>query len=375
MIDVGTQKELRGIKKLAGDFDMSEVEKIMNKSPVTDQVIEHWQEKAKGRKTVIFCSTVEHAKDVTQSFNDHNIEAVLVHGGLSDKERKEALESYERGKVNIVVNVAVLTEGWDYQPTSCVILLRPSSYKSTMIQMIGRGLRSVDPELYPNVIKDDCIILDFGTSSLIHGCLEQDGGLGFERKKKFQGQKVCPDCEGIVPAMVKLCEFCGHSFVEEKEEIEEEEFAREQADLLSDFAMSEIDLLAKSNFRWCDLFGDDKSLMACGFNAFAGLFYFDGHWYGIGHVKNRPLRIIAKGSREVCLAKADDFLNMHESNESAYKSKRWLDQVASSKQLAYLPSQYRMDLNLNKYHAMALLNFKFNRQRITNLVFNQQGIA
>src|SRR3546814_6826928 len=55
----------------------------------------------------------------------------------------------------------------------CVILLRPSSYKSTMIQMIGRGLRKVDPERYPGVHKDDCIVLDFGTSVLMHGGIEQ----------------------------------------------------------------------------------------------------------------------------------------------------------------------------------------------------------
>ena len=68
----------------------------------------------------------------------------------------------------------MLTEGWDHPPTSCVVLLRPSSYKSTMIQMVGRGLRTVDPEEHPGVIKTDCIVLDFGTSTLLHGSLEQD---------------------------------------------------------------------------------------------------------------------------------------------------------------------------------------------------------
>jgi len=43
-----------------------------------------------------------------------------------------------------------------------------------MIQMIGRGLRTVDPEEYPGIVKTDCIVLDFGTSSLTHGTLEQD---------------------------------------------------------------------------------------------------------------------------------------------------------------------------------------------------------
>jgi superfamily II DNA or RNA helicase len=67
----------------------------------------------------------------------------------------------------VVVNVAVLTEGYDFTPTSCVVLLRPSSHKSTLTQMIGRGLRTVDPEEHPGVIKTDCVVLDFGTATLL----------------------------------------------------------------------------------------------------------------------------------------------------------------------------------------------------------------
>ena len=54
------------------------------------------------------------------------------------------LAAYAAGEIQVVVNVAVLTEGWDHPPTSCVVLLRPVSYKSTMIQMVGRGLRTVE---------------------------------------------------------------------------------------------------------------------------------------------------------------------------------------------------------------------------------------
>ncbi|NPB73705.1 helicase, partial [Shigella sonnei] len=79
------------------------------------------------------------------------------------------LADYEAGDIHVIVNVAVLTEGWDHPPTSCVVLLRPSSYKSTMIQMVGRGLRTVDPEEHPGIVKTDCVVLDFGTSSLTHG--------------------------------------------------------------------------------------------------------------------------------------------------------------------------------------------------------------
>src|SRR3546814_7237029 len=63
-----------------------------------------------------------------------------------------------------------------------------------MIQMIGRGLRKVDPERYPGVHKDDCIVLDFGTSVLMHGGIEQ--AVNLDQK----GVKQCPECTATVPA-------------------------------------------------------------------------------------------------------------------------------------------------------------------------------
>ena len=371
IIDVGTQKDLGKVKKTAGDFDMSEVEKIMNKSPITDAVFSKWQQYASSRKTVIFCSTVKHAISVTEAFNNNGVKTSLVHGGLSDNERKIALAEYEKGDAQVIVNVSVLTEGWDYQPTSCVILLRPSSFKSTMIQMIGRGLRVIDPEIHPNITKENCIILDFGTSSLTHGCLEVDANLETrkksENKKKQNNQKSCFECNALIPSASKECPLCGADLSINDEETKSE---------LTDFEMTEIDLLTKrSNFKWCDLFDDSSSFMASGFNAFAGVFFDGVCWYAIGGSEVFGIKIIAKGSKQICLAKADDFLNEYETYENAYKSKKWLNEPASVKQLNLLPNIYRTDFGITKYKAANLLKFHFNKQAIKSLLLDQPQMS
>jgi hypothetical protein len=63
-----------------------------------------------------------------------------------------------------------------------------------MMQMVGRGLRTVNPEEYPGVLKTDCVILDFGTSSLIHGSLEQDVDLNGREVSGDAPTKTCPSC-------------------------------------------------------------------------------------------------------------------------------------------------------------------------------------
>jgi len=155
VIDAGVQAALKKVRRTAIDFDMDEVAAILNRPLITAAVISHWQNQARGRKTIVFCSTVDHAQNVTAAFVAAGVPAVLVHGELPEPVRKARLAAYEKGTAQVVVNVAVLTEGYDYTPTACVVLLRPSSHKSTFIQMVGRGLRVVDPEEFPGVVKTD----------------------------------------------------------------------------------------------------------------------------------------------------------------------------------------------------------------------------
>jgi hypothetical protein len=254
--------------------------------------------------------------------------------------------------------VAVLTEGYDYTPTSCVVLLRPSSYKSTFIQMVGRGLRTVDPQEFPGVIKSDCVVLDFGTASLMHGALEQEVNLDGHTHEGEAPIKECPECDATVPLSCMECPLCGHIWERQPED----------TGALSDFIMSEIDLLKRSNFRWCDLFGCDDALMATGFTAWGGVFFLNGRWHAIGGAKSLRPTLLAVGERTVCMARADDWLNDHESADSAHKTRRWLNEPPTVKQLVYLPEAMRTDFGMTRYQASALLSFQFNRKEIQRLV-------
>ncbi len=371
VIDVGVQDKLRSVRKTLSDFDMAEVAAIMDRAPVTDEVIRHWKEKAQAagaantwRQTVIFCSTVAHAEHVADAFRASGVSAALIHGDLPSEDRREILAAYAAGTIRVIVNVAVLIEGWDHPPTSCVVLLRPSSYKSTMIQMVGRGLRIIDPEEHPGVIKTDCIVLDFGTSSLIHGTLEQDADLDGKTATGEAPTKVCPTCGADIPLACFECPLCGEDLGDD-EDGEAEAAGRAE---LTGFIMTEIDLLKRSSFAWIDLFGADDALMANGFNAWGGIFFLEGRWHAVGGAKGQSPRLLGIGERTVCLAQADDWLNEVETDESAFKTRGWLNQAATEKQLQYLAPAYRQDYGLTRYHASALITFTFNKRVIRQLI-------
>lgn len=377
VIDCCIREELSKVRVTANDFDMEQVAAIMDQSPVTMKVIEEWKAKAGDRRTVVFCSTVVHAQHVCFAFQSEGITANWISGDMPMKDRVDILQRFDKGLVQVIVNVAVLTEGWDCQPVSCVVLLRPCSYKSTMIQMIGRGLRKVDPELYPGIVKDDCVVLDFGYSLVKHGTIETGSNInGACDKDQYQ---VCPDCGTRCPADEEFCPMCDKQLIipiePEEEEEEEKEPMPLRAETLSDFRLREVELLDASPYKWQDLF-DGMVTISNGMTAWAVIVYYNDKWVAIGKVDNpetgkQPARLLAvagKENRTAALASADDFLRDNGDIDAAKKTKRWMTEPATPKQLQLLGYEQLSAFGVTKYLASCQLTWQFNEREIQRLV-------
>jgi superfamily II DNA or RNA helicase len=359
----GVADELKKVRKSRnGEYDMDEVDTLMNTRANNKAVVREWEKLASDRKTIVFCSTKDHAREVCSEFIRHGVKADCVFGDTPN--RAEILQRFDQGDLQVLVNVAVLTEGYDSQPVSCVILLRPCSYKSTMLQMIGRGLRTVDPSEYPGVVKKDCLVLDFGESLKAYGSLEQ--AVQFDDKEKSEAPvKVCPECESEVPQSIRECPICGHEFPPPGEGGGDD---TEEADVV----LTELDIMKMSPFKWIDLFDTGKVMMASGFNAWVVAAAPNGHWHSMGKIKGQDMKRLAVGDKRQAMAAADDFLRMNEDSDAARKSKRWLRDPATFKQLELLERQgwnAQKDFSLQKYQAACLLNFFWNRQHIERSLF------
>lgn len=383
VVDVsGSMEKLRALGRTSDFFDQEAVEAILNNRAINTEVVRNWKERAGDRQTVVFCATLHHAEDVCLAFREAGVTAAVVSGDMGDAKRRATLEAFDRGHVQVVVNVAVLTEGWDCQPVSCVVLLRKCSDKGPLIQMVGRGLRTVDPSLYPGVVKRDCIVLDFGSTLLTHKDLDIATDLSEPDEDKEPGDavvKVCPadletagdyrfpdvngrkGCGASVPAQTKTCPFCGFVFQKVLEEEPEATVVE----------LTELDILNASPFRYVDVFGSGRVLMASGFSAWAGVFSPDDEvWTALGK-NGTGIQKLLVGDRLQAIARADDFLREHEESDAANKKKHWLDQPATEKQVSLLNRfGYAASVDLlgrsefTKYAACCHLDFQFNRRGI-----------
>jgi superfamily II DNA or RNA helicase len=366
----GVKDALDNVRKTAGgEYDLDEAAAILDSKTQNDTVVREWERIAKDRKTIVFCSTVKHAENVSRSFQDAGYDAVWISGDTPAGERMDLLTRFDQGDLQIICNCAVLTEGYDSQPVSCIVLLRPCSYKSTMLQMIGRGLRIIDPEIYPGVVKSDCIVLDFGNSLATHGTMEQ--AVSLEDRKR-----ACRECKALIAAFSEECPVCGAAPPFEKiERQERQEQTDEDGNVISNVDMLEVNIFDASPFRWVDLFGSGKVQISCGFNAWAAIVSADGQtFHAVGKIRDdRTLHRLAVTDRTVAAAAADDFLRKHETDDTAKKNKRWLRDPASEKQVELLKrcgyNPNPLGLDFTKYSATAHLTFQWNRNAIERLLF------
>lgn len=360
-IDMGNATEkLKALKtRSKGDYSDDEVASILDSEPLNSEVIRHWREKAGDRKTVIFCSSITHAKNVTNSFNTHGISTALITGEMSKEQRSIVFESMTKGEIRVIVNVAVLTEGWDYPPISCVVLLRQSSYKSTMVQMIGRGLRTIDPVIYPDIIKKDCVVLDFGISTMLHGSLDQMINL----RSKNKGFKICPLCKKKIPKEAEECPLCNADLVEQEQSDDKNQKAKT---ILSKFEMAEIELLERVNFHFTEF--EDNSLLASGFSTWSYVHRKGDIWVSVGGAQQKnfmnhdsvpdiPTRVIYQGGKLEAIAVANDFLSLYEKEETAMKSAKWRNEKPTERQLNILHPIYKTSNSLTRGDASSIITY------------------
>lgn len=172
-------------------FDEKEVERTFEgKGRKTSAIIYDIVAKSRDRKgVIIFAATVKHAYECLDSLPE-GISAI-VHGGLTKQERKSAIEGFLSQRIKYIVNVGVLTTGFDATHVDVVALMRKTESVGLLQQMVGRGLR-----LHPG--KSDCLILDYAENIEKH-C--PDGDIFNPRIKAVYSASEAPKLEAV-------CEQC-----------------------------------------------------------------------------------------------------------------------------------------------------------------------
>lgn len=107
-----------------------------------------------GKKTVIFCASVDHAAEIAKLLRDNGVKAEAVSGRDRVEVREKILKDYETGSTNVLCACDLLNEGWDSPHTTVLFMARPTMSKTIYLQQLGRGTRRCPG-------KEDLLVIDF----------------------------------------------------------------------------------------------------------------------------------------------------------------------------------------------------------------------
>ncbi|MFD9045697.1 DEAD/DEAH box helicase [Streptomyces zaomyceticus] len=105
--------------------------------------------------TLLFATSVDHAKYLAAMLNDRDVPAAAVDSTTNAQDRRRRIEDFREGRIRVLTNYGVLTQGFDAPATRVVVVARPVYSTNVYQQMIGRGLRGP-----LNGGKDTCLILN-----------------------------------------------------------------------------------------------------------------------------------------------------------------------------------------------------------------------
>jgi DNA repair protein RadD len=188
-------KGIDQLKKRGQEFDADELEAFLNEKKIYGKAIEHYKKLSSGKTAIVFCRSVDAAKQTAERFSSSGFLFESIDGSMSWKKRKTLLDAVSNGQLNGLTSCDLVTYGLDVPRVETIVMLRPTLSRALYYQMIGRGLR-----VYEN--KKHCTVLDHVGNARRH-CTN---GLPWEPVNwNYNGRKKKTKISG--PVSIKFCPY------------------------------------------------------------------------------------------------------------------------------------------------------------------------
>lgn len=202
--------------KRAGDYSVDSIQEAM-KPKIYGNAVKHYLKLAAGKQAIAYTYNVDSAIRLAQAFNARGITARAVAGSTPKEERRKIIEDYRAGKIKIVTNAELFTEGLDLPNVDCVIMLRPTQSLSLYLQFAMRSMN-------PREGKTATIIDHVGNVERF-GLPTDDREWTLEGREKgktsssgatIKSVTVCQTCFASFYRTGGTCPYCGAALGEEK---------------------------------------------------------------------------------------------------------------------------------------------------------------
>lgn len=137
------QRLIDNIKKfdIEGDFEIRAMESAMDTSRIRANLLDSYNKYAKGKRGIIYAITRSHAKRICSDYKNAGVNIDYIDSTTKPEDRKNKVENFRSGKIEVLVNVDIFSEGFDCPALDFVQLARPTKSLVKYLQQVGRALR------------------------------------------------------------------------------------------------------------------------------------------------------------------------------------------------------------------------------------------
>lgn len=207
-----TVVETEGLRVQAGDYVIKDLEQLMSDRAIYSDVLKSWERLAKGQKTIAYCVSVKHAQETAKMFADAGYPAVEIDGSTPPKKRAEIMQDFRHGKIMVLCNVGIISEGVSIDDVTCCLLLRPTESHALYWQQGMRSMR-YQPGKVATVI--DCVG-NYTRNPLFDADVEWSLTESVRKKPKINDEgdfviRTCPSCFKVFKT-APVCPYCGTEY-------------------------------------------------------------------------------------------------------------------------------------------------------------------
>ena len=138
---------------IEGDYAIAALSKAIDTTIVQAKIIGAYEKYAKGKKGIVYTINKAHNKHVCEAYQNAGYNAKAIDSDTSSSIRSKIIQEFKQGKVQILCNVNIFSEGFDCPDVEFIQLARPTMSLGLYLQQVGRGLR-------PHLAIEKVIFLD-----------------------------------------------------------------------------------------------------------------------------------------------------------------------------------------------------------------------
>ena len=207
-----TVVETDGLRTQAGDYVIKDLEQLMNERAIYGNVIESYQRFASGERSIVYCVSVEHARETADAFNSAGIRAEFLSAGTPSGRRQEIMDAFRRGEFTVLCNVGIISEGVSIDEVSCCMLLRPTESHALYWQQAMRCMR-YQPGKIAKIID---FVGNYTRNPLPDAEVEWSLTESVRKRAAINSEgdfciRSCPKCFKVFKT-APVCPYCGHVY-------------------------------------------------------------------------------------------------------------------------------------------------------------------